>query len=304
MKKVLKILGIIVGILLFILLINYGKNLSITIMLEEDYDKTHYVNELYNSKEINYRLVLNKNEQKLYDEILTNINNFEETFTVDLSGFRAKEVYASFKKISDVIQVIGMDHPELIQYGGSSFSKKENDTTATITITYLMSKEEYSTKVQEIKAIVEEIKKETASLNDYEKVKYVYDYLGNKNSYGNPKNYNGQSAYSAFSDDLSPVCAGYAKASQILFQNIGINSLLIFGDAKYNLFIGDAHAWNNVEIDGAYYIYDVTYSSNGKGKSQEEFYQGFLKNDTSNYSPWYKKSSAFINGIKYKDKYN
>ncbi|MBO5120168.1 MAG: hypothetical protein J6C28_00595 [Bacilli bacterium] len=302
MKRILQILGIILGIFLIVYLINLGKNLSITIMIEEEYEKTHYINDLYNSKEINYRLALNNNERKLYDEIITHINNFDTEFVVDLSGFRAKEIYGSFKKISDVMQTIGMDHPELIQYGSSSFSKRKNDTSATINITYTMTKEEYNVRVNEIKTIIEETKKNTEKMTEYEKVKYVYDYLGRKNSYGNPSDINGQSAYSAFSDTLSPVCAGYAKASQILFQNIGINSLLIFGDAKYNLFIGDAHAWNNVQIDGAYYLYDVTYSSNGKDKSDEEFYIGFLTKDKSNYSPWYKKSSAFINGIKHQNK--
>ena len=304
MKKVLTSTLIILSIVCIITFVLCGKNLSITIMLEDEYEKTHYVNELYNSKEINYRLALNKNEQKVYDEVIKHLINFDETFTINLTGFRSEEIYGSFKKISDVFKAIGMDHPELIQYGTSSYQKRQNETEVMITINYTMSKEEYEQNIIEIKKIIEEVKKETENLNDYQKVKYVYDYLGNKNNYGDVNDINGQSAYSAFSEQLSPVCAGYAKASQILFQNIGINSLLIFGDAKYNLFIGDAHAWNNVEIDNAYYIYDVTYSSNGKGVSKEAFYNGFLKNDTSNYSPWYKKSSAFINGLKYKGKYN
>lgn len=301
MKKILKVLGIILGILVLVYLINLGKNLSITIMIEEDYDKTHYINELYTSKEINYRLALNNNERKIYDEIITHMKNFDTEFTLELSGLRKDETYSSFKKINDVIQAICMDHPEIIQYGGSSFSKRKGDETVTIGISYVMTKEEYKERINEIKLIIEETKKQTKNMSEYEKTKYVYDYLGNKNNYGNPSDINGQSAYSAFSPTLSPVCAGYAKASQILFQNIGINSLLIFGDAKYNLFIGDAHAWNNVQIDGAYYLYDVTYSSNGKGRT-EEFYIGFLTKDKSNYSPWYKKATPYINGIKYLNK--
>ena len=66
MKRILQILGIILGIFLIVYLINLGKNLSITIMIEEEYEKTHYINDLYNSKEINYRLALNNNERKLY----------------------------------------------------------------------------------------------------------------------------------------------------------------------------------------------------------------------------------------------
>ena len=106
----------------------------------------------------------------------------------------------------------------------------------------------------------------------------------------------GQSAYSAFNKGLSPVCAGYSKASQILFSNIGINSLLIFGDAEYALFLGDAHAWNVVEIDKKYYLYDVTMSSNLDGK---EFYRGFLIDD-NDHKPWNKNASPYLAGKNHK----
>ena len=110
MKKIIMTVGIILSILCVIVFVLCGKNLSISLMLEDEYEKTHYVNDLYDSKELNYRLVLNKSEQKLYDEIIEHIINFDETFTINLTGFRSDEVYASFNKISDVFQAIGMDH--------------------------------------------------------------------------------------------------------------------------------------------------------------------------------------------------
>ena len=161
-----------------------------------------------------------------------------------------------------------------------------------------MSYTEYTKNIEKIKEIIKKVKNETNNLNEYDKVKYVYDYIGKNNKYGNPKDGISQSAYSAFNNNLSPVCAGYAKASQILFNNIQVKSLLIYGDSKYALFIGAAHAWNVISIESKFYIYDVTMSS---GEANSEFYKGFLIDD-KDYSPSYKKTYPYLNGRKYKNK--
>ena len=106
----------------------------------------------------------------------------------------------------------------------------------------------------------------------------LYDFIGKSNQYGDIEDLRAQSAYSAFSSNLSPVCAGYSKASEILFNNIGIKSLLIHGESEYALFLGIPHAWNIVSIDESFYLYDVTMSSNAQTEQlfyhcQESFLQ-------------------------------
>ena len=286
MNKLLKIVITVLVIFITIFLFRSIKNYKITKLLEDDYEPKYYINELYKSKEINYRMLLDNNEKKLYEEIIENMINFKNSFKVDMKEYDFNYDSLYFDKINEVTNIILMDHPELIHVGIVSMSKEKGSTTVTISPKYLMTRNEYLNNIEEIKVIINKVKKDTKDLDEYEKVKYVYDYIGKSNTYGNVKDYMGQSAYSAFNKELSPVCAGYSKASQILFNNIGINSLLVFGDAKYALFLGDAHAWNNVEIDGKYYLYDVTMSSNLEGK---EFYRGFLIDD-KDHSPWNKKS--------------
>lgn len=286
MNKVVKVIITVLVILMIIFLFRSIKNYKITKLLEDDYEAKFYVNELYKSKEINYRMLLNKQEKKLYEEVIENMIDFKTSFKVDMKDYDFNYDSLYFDKINEVTNIVFMDHPELIHIGIVSMSKQKGSTTVTISPKYLMTRNEYLSNIEEIKVIINKVKKDTKDLDEYEKVKYVYDYIGKSNTYGNVKDYMGQSAYSAFNIDLSPVCAGYSKASQILFNNIGINSLLVFGDAEYALFLGDAHAWNNVEIDGKYYLYDVTMSSNLEGK---EFYRGFLIDD-KDHKPWNKKS--------------
>jgi len=295
MNKVVKIIITILVIFLTIFLFKEIKNYKITKLLTDNYEQKFYINELYKSKEINYRLLDDK-DKKLYENIINNILNYNTSFNINMNNYDYDLDSLYFDKIDEIVSDIFMDHPELIYVGIVSMSKQNGSKLVTVSPNYLMSKEEYEKNILEIKTIIEEVKNNTKDLNEYKKVKYVYDYIGKKNKYGNTKDSMAQSAYSAFNSELSPVCAGYAKASQILFNNIGITSLLVYGDAKYALFLGDAHAWNNVSIEGKYYLFDVTMSSNLEGK---EFYRGFLIDDKK-HSPSNKKATPNLNGKKYK----
>ena len=301
MKKIIKILAIILIVLLLIFSAGLAKNVLLKHLITSEHAPEFTINDLYKSNEINYRLLLNKKEKRIYEELLTNFIEFNQTFTIDMSDFDYKNSYGCFEKIFDITHLIAMDHPELIHVGGVSANKLKTSSSVTVNATYVMSQSEYEKNIEEIKKYINDVKNATANLDEYSKVKYVYDYLGNKNTYGEPSDYMGQSAYSAFNDNLSPVCAGYSKAAQILFQNININSLLVFGDSNYALFLGDAHAWNNVEIEGKFYLFDVTYSSGGQG-IDKMFYQGFLIKSDKNHLPWYKQTSAYLNGKKYINK--
>lgn len=290
MNRVVKIIITVCIIFLIIFLLKGVKNYRIHKILEADYEPKYYINELYKSKEIYYRMLLDEKEKNMYEEIIENFINYKPSFVVSMNNFDYNYDSLYFDKISEITNIIFMDHPELIYIGTFSMSKERGSNIVTIKPNYLMSKDEYTKNIEEIKLIINKVKEETKNLDEYEKVKYVYDYIGKSNTYGNVKDYMGQSAYSAFNKDLSPVCAGYSKASQILFSNIGVNSLLIFGDAEYSLFLGDAHAWNVVEIDKKYYLYDVTMSSNLDGK---EFYRGFLIDD-KDHKPWNKEASPYL----------
>lgn len=50
------------------------------------------------------------------------------------------------------------------------------------------------------------------------------------------------------------VCEGYAKAFQYYMNKLGIPSHIVLGDVE-----GESHAWNEVQIDGQWYMVDVTY---------------------------------------------
>ena len=57
-----------------------------------------------------------------------------------------------------------------------------------------------------------------------------------------------------------PVCEGYARALKVLCDATGIPCTLVDGYASSGSIVGEAHMWNYVQIDGAWYAVDVTWN--------------------------------------------
>lgn len=85
------------------------------------------------------------------------------------------------QKVADIISAVLMDHPELIQVGLVTLQIQNGSEMVIISPSYVISKEDYQDKINEIKIIIEQVKQQTKNLNEFEKVKYVYDYIGKTN---------------------------------------------------------------------------------------------------------------------------
>ena len=65
--------------------------------------------------------------------------------------------------------------------------------------------------------------------------------------------------YVIFQGDGLVVCTGYARAFELLANASGLKSQYIKGDVGHTGW--NNHAWNLVEVDGAWYHIDVTYNT-------------------------------------------
>lgn len=135
----------------------------------------------------------------------------------------------------------------------------------------------------------EELKAKIAHDLIVEKVRYDYGYETA------PQNPFHQSAYSVFTKDYT-VCAGYAKAFEMLMNGAGVDTMAV---------TSDDHAWNIVNINDSWYHMDCTWDdqddnggwyywffnrsysmlmglSGGQGESHvpESFYNGVIPNCT------------------------
>ncbi len=251
-----------------------------------DKSSKYYVNDLYMSDNNAYNH-LSENEKKMYDLIFDSTKKYKKKIKIDLKKQGCKDVNECINYANVATNAIWIDHPELLQFGWISWTYRGNDLT--LKINYAVSTPiETDIGVAYIKHQIERIKDATKDMNDKEKIKYVYEWIGNHAKYdkvftGLSKN---QSAYNVFIK-RNAVCAGFAKSSQIIFQNIGIKSTCIDGNSS-----GGAHMWNVVTVDGKNYYYDSTYAAS-ISKDSPYYYDGLYQSKLNNYyaknAEWYGK---------------
>lgn len=245
-----------------------------------DKNSKYYVNDLYMSNNTAYKK-LSKNEQKMYDLIFESTKKYKQKIKVDLNKQGCRDINECIDYAKKATSAIWIDHPELLQFGWVTWTYTETDLT--LKINYAVSSEiETDIGIAYIKHQIESIKKATKNLDEREKIMYVYEWIGHHAKYdkvftGLSKN---QSAYNVFVKK-NAVCAGFAKASQIIFQNLGIESECIEGDSG-----GGAHMWNVVTVGGKNYYYDSTYAAS-INKNSKYYYYGLYQSNMNKYGSYF-----------------
>lgn len=187
-------------------------------------------------------------------------NSEEKLLYVELyqiMKMQEREILLSTKKpelLSRVYQCVINDHPELFYLNGytyTQYTKKQEIQYITFAGRYLYSPEEVQARQKKIDAVIAENWNMLVGYDEYGTVKAVYEFLIFRTDYSTDSPDN-QNICSVFLDRRS-VCNGYAKAAQYLLNQMGIPCMIVNGDAN------GPHAWNIVEIDGAYYHMDVTW---------------------------------------------
>lgn len=264
-------------------------------------DKTdmHYVNELYMSDGRIYNEFLTDKEKKMYRFIFENTRSYKSNLEIDMDEFGCSDYSECGALIDKAHDAILVDHPELINYAGYSWSYRENSgfkLNLQFSVSNIISSKIGEMKIQRI---IDKIKDETEDMSDKEKIRYVYEWIGENNTYDRTFTYmsKNQSIYNVFMKN-NAVCAGFAKASQVIFQNIGIESYTITGNST------GPHMWNVVELDGKYYFYDSTVATSAKSSETSWYYDGlkqeYMSSYTVDYPSWYptieKDNGIYIEG--------
>lgn len=211
-----------------------------------------------------YYSLLSEEEQLVYRELYQGIMNHETEIYVHSEDA---------EDANDILVSVIYDFGEIFWTDGTATSTGYeetmfNDEYAIVKVEYNYSKEERKTKEQEIEMVVSQvINSIPAEYTEYEKIKYVYEYLINNVSYVEDAPDN-QNLYSALVNGQT-VCAGYSKANQYLLNRMGIYCTYVVGTAALNEEF-EGHAWNIVRCDGNYYYVDITWADPIEAETQND----------------------------------
>lgn len=207
-----------------------------------------------------YYEALSEEEKEVYGEIFAALTDMQET---ELSTTNPD-------LMEKIFQCVLNDHPELFYVEGYAFMKYtrgDKITRLTLEGTFTMSDQEAAETKVALEEKMTEILSGLPTGDDYEKIKYIYEYIIGHTEY-NTAAADNQNICSVFLGGES-VCQGYAKATQLLLQKAGIPSALVVGYVEG----GEGHAWNLVKADGDYYFVDTTWGDASYRTTTEEAYE-------------------------------
>ena len=260
-------------------------------LITKEYKNSNaYINDLYKSDEYFKKKLLTEDSYHIYEEMIDASlkNKSKVKIKCDYDRGKCQSAFLSS------YYAIYLDHPELISFVGISYYNINNGYVEYENYGNLNTLKTYF-GTKRIDRELDIIRDETKDLSEKEKIIYVYDYVASHN-YDRLFTFtkSNQSAYSFFTGGKS-VCAGFAKASQLIFQYIGINSYLV---------LSKEHMWNYVEYNGKYYVFDATMGASLRDKKSSRFYDGLgtttIRSSTGMYSNLYPK----IENDKLKDIFN
>ena len=167
------------------------------------------------------------------------------------------------KDMELVFLCVYIDHPELFYLeGGYSYEKRtigESVVGYGFSGDYIIDKDTALRREKEIneatKAFLEGLPNGGKNLDDYEKIKYVYEKLILETEYSQDAPDN-QTIYSVLVGKKS-VGQGYSKALQYMLNELGVECTLVQGELQ-----GMPHGWHLVKADGEYYYVDVAWGDN------------------------------------------
>lgn len=206
------------------------------------------------------------------------------------------QMYAGASGFQDQIEITGtvtgemideaffrltQEYPELFWVNGHASTIYDDHATVYFGILMDLPAEQRQQMSAGLEQAAEAIAAQAAAYpSDYEKVKFVHDYIAGHTEY----DYAGAAAagnglwgtcYGCLVEG-SAVCQGYAEAFHVIMKKLGIPSGIASGMTERGL-----HAWNYVQVNGAYYWVDVTWDdpSYETGESVGVCYSYFLIND-------------------------
>lgn len=182
------------------------------------------------------------------------VANHETEVRIDYSGEDWQNLKSWIKTDFDYANLVQCGEYAAYNYNGAKFTywTYGDRKRVKITISYKETVEEKAAVEQYVDNIIAQ--NNLTSLSDYEKIKWVHDYMTTNFTYVNGVN----NRYTVITTGQAN-CYGGTMLNTLFLEKLGIEARTTTG------YVNTSHIWNAVCLDGQWYYVDVTWDTVGSG---------------------------------------
>ena len=194
---------------------------------------------------------MNKAQQAAYHSILSGVKNLADEFQIP--ALEGKELYNVFFQMR-------LDHPEIFWVSSYKYRYYKDSPNLIFIPEYLFDKKKICEHQKAMTARVEKLIRPAQKLSEWEKEKYVHDFICENVHYDKLKKSYSHEIIGPLGQGVG-VCEGIAKSVKVLCDALGIWCMIAICGNNPEKGIKYRHTWNIVKIGGTYYHLDATFDN-------------------------------------------
>ena len=215
---------------------------------------------------------MNKAQQAAYHSILSGVKNLADEFQIP--ALEGEELYNVFFQMR-------LDHPEIFWVSSYKYRYYKNSPNLIFIPEYLFDKKKICEHQKAMTARVEKLIRPAQKLSEWEKEKYVHDFICENIRYDKLKKSYSHEIIGPLGQGVG-VCEGIAKAVKVLLDALGVWCVIAICGNNPEKGIKYRHTWNIVKIGGTYYHLDATFDNTlGKDRETSEIRYDYFNLDDS-----------------------
>lgn len=207
-----------------------------------------------------YYSQMNKQQQRIYQVIKNGLESLSTSFDVQrVDG----------TELSDIFYKLRLDCPEIFYAPTFQYSFYQDSTLVKMKPVYLFDKNKVKEHQIAMRVRVEKLVRVVKDRDDFEKEQYIHDFICENVTYDKLKKQYSHEILGPLGQGVG-VCEGIAKSVKILCDQLSIPCIVAISENNPEKNIKYRHAWNVIQINGAWYHLDVTFD-NTLGKKEVRY---------------------------------
>lgn len=207
-----------------------------------------------------YYSKMNRDYQAVYRAMKQGFESLAESFQIPrVDGSALHEIFFQLR----------LDHPEIFWVSSFKYKYYQDSPNLIMMPEYLFEKSKIQEHQKAMKARVEKLARPAQKFSEWEKEKYIHDFICENVRYDKLKKPYSHEIIGPLGQGVG-VCEGIAKSVKILCDALGIWCMIALCGNNPEKGIKYRHTWNVVRINGNYYHLDVTFDNSLSREKKNE----------------------------------